>query len=351
MTDGRRPPRPAPACRDPSAPRRPGWPPTGSGRLRASATSEIDSPSRRPRLLSSPWVKGRRWKRPVADTRAFADEPGAAAGLVGERGQHRDHVDAARDAGLCRRSRATRSARPCGPGRSPPRPRRRGCRRAATPAPRARRRSSRSSARRRAARRATRPRAALISAHDCQVILVIGSGVSWSQGRFAPLPSPSSGEGTGSSTKSPSPSSCGSRHSMRATLAASAGASTQAPSPKHAAARERRAPVAAGPGRLDDAAEAAGRELRRRAARRARARRRAGVSPNAWVSKSGRIVGCTSERTPGRGAASPHDSSAVWSGQHEVRALAGLVGHRRERHHQLDLRRAPRRSPASGGSE
>ena len=38
----------------------------------------------------------------------------------------------------------------------------------------------------------------LISAHDCQTIFVTGSGVSWSQERFAPRPSWSSGEGTGS---------------------------------------------------------------------------------------------------------------------------------------------------------
>ena len=47
------------------------------------------------------------------------------------------------------------------------------------------------------------------------------------------------------------------------------------------------------------------------------------TSPKARVSYSGRRVGCTSERTPGRVAASPQDSSAVWSGR--IRSARSLV--------------------------
>ena len=47
------------------------------------------------------------------------------------------------------------------------------------------------------------------------------------------------------------------------------------------------------------------------------------VSPKARVSCSGRIVGCTIERTPGRGAWSPQLSIGVWSGR--IRSALSLV--------------------------
>ena len=68
------------------------------------------------------------------------------------------------------------------------------------------------------------------------------------------------------------------------------------------------------------------------------------------MSKSGRTEGCTSDRMPGCGAASPHDSSGVWSGR--IRCARSLVSSGSDANDTTKSTLASAsEKPAPGGSE
>ncbi len=71
------------------------------------------------------------------------------------------------------------------------------------------------------------------------------------------------------------------------------------------------------------------------------------LSTSERVSKSGRRVGWTSERTPGRGSASPQDSSGVWSGR--TRAASCEVSSRAEAMETTNTSPSASRNPAAAG--
>ncbi len=297
----------------------------------------------------------------LADAR-LRDQPRAAAALVGlRRAAPRSRSRRARDRSPDARRRAARSRNrraspphsspPCGPGRSP---------RAITSSripPRGHAGTSIlplgvSIASRSPGRdaRATRRHRVLISAHDCQVIFVIGSGVSWSSGRFAPRPSPSIGDGTASSTKPPSPASSGSLNWMPREAFGESRDRGQPRRLEHAAARERGAPVRVLPGRLDRAAEAARRQVAPRPRRRSRARCRAACRRTRACRRADAASAARCCARPGAARRRPSSRRRCGRAARGARAPTSRRASRPSRRRASPCR-APRANPLAAGSE
>ena len=289
-------------------------PASRSGRPRALALRERHqrdaSPSMRPRLLSSHWVKGRR--------------------LKGARRRDLRLCGRATRARRSRRSgRATRSFTftPRCIARLAPSCRARDAKRPTVwPWPIARATTSSRMPPRGQTGTSTCPLGGLDGEHVARLHAEALRAVSWAdlgpglpgdlrdrvrrlleQGRCAPEPSPSSGEGTGSSAKArPSPASWGALNSStRHTLGQQRDCARRTPPRTHRRAGPAAAPVGVRPGlSTKERKLPSGRRVATSVARGAR-RLSSSVSPSARVSKSGRSVGCTRRAHAGARRASP----------------------------------------------
>ena len=166
-----------------------------------------------------------------------------------------------------------------------------------------------------------------------------GSGISCSQGSAAPRAVADQGVGIGDEGEvaaAPPAWGLAERSAALSDLSRRSRPGSEAARRRYRPGGQRRAPIRVGPGLPGAARGSCPRAGRLPARGPARGRCR----PGAWVSWSGRIVGCTSERTPARGAASPQDSRALWSGS----TRSGRPRRSRRR----GMRRRPRCPPWPG---